>query len=80
LLVGALAGAAVLVGCADGLALDRLAAGEHGKVAEVRSGDVMVLDGGLMVRLAGLEVPRTGEAGPRRLGRRLGRRRDAERR
>jgi endonuclease YncB( thermonuclease family) len=50
-------------GCGEGLALDRLAAGEHGRVVEVRSGDVMVLDSGLVVRLAGLQVPRDGEAG-----------------
>jgi endonuclease YncB( thermonuclease family) len=50
-------------GCGDGVALDRLASGEHGRVAEVRSGDVVVLDSGLMVRLAGLETPRAGEPG-----------------
>jgi endonuclease YncB( thermonuclease family) len=53
----------MLAGCGDGLALDRLAAGEHGRVAEVRSGDLVVLDGGLVVRLAGLQAPRAGEPG-----------------
>jgi endonuclease YncB( thermonuclease family) len=50
-------------GCGEGVALDRLAAGEHGRVAAVRSGDAVVLDSGLTVRLAGLEVPRDGEPG-----------------
>jgi endonuclease YncB( thermonuclease family) len=53
-----------LVGCGDGGAgLDRLAPGEQGRVAEVRSGDVVVLDSGLTVRLAGVEAPRAGEPG-----------------
>jgi micrococcal nuclease len=57
------AAAAGLAGCGEGLALDRLAAGEHGRVVEVRSGDVVVLDSGLVVRLAGLQTPREGERG-----------------
>lgn len=52
-----------LSACGQGAGLDRLAAGEHGRVAEVRSGDVLVLDSGLVVRLAGLEVPRFGDPG-----------------
>ncbi len=59
----ALAAAALAAGCGEGLALDRLAAGEHGRVVQVRSGDVVVLDGGLVVRLAGLDTPREGEPG-----------------
>jgi len=55
--------ALVLAACGDGAALDRLAPGEHGRVAAVRSGDALVLDSGLVVRLAGLEVPRAGDAG-----------------
>lgn len=61
--VSAPAAALALAGCGDGMALDRLAAGEHGRVVEVRSGDVARLDSGLVVRLAGLQVPRDGEAG-----------------
>ena len=53
----------LLAGCGERAALDRLAAGERGRVAQVRSADVLVLDGGLVVRLAGLDAPRTGEAG-----------------
>ena len=64
LLHGALATAAVvLAACGQGAALDRLAAGEHGRVTEVRAGDVIVLDSGLVVRLAGLETPRPGDPG-----------------
>ncbi|MDR3513884.1 MAG: thermonuclease family protein [Caulobacteraceae bacterium] len=63
----------LLGGCGDGLALDRLAAGEHGRVVEVRSGDVVALDSGLVVRLAGLQVPREGEAGSDEAAAALGR-------
>jgi micrococcal nuclease len=52
-----------LAGCGDGMALDRLASGEHGRVAAVRSGDVLVLDSGLVVRLSGLQTPRAGDPG-----------------
>jgi micrococcal nuclease len=37
--------------------LDRLARGEAGRVAEVRSGDTLVLQSGLVVRLAGVDAP-----------------------
>ena len=56
-------GLAALAGCGEGRALDRLAAGERGQVIEVRSGDVLVLDTGLVVRLVGLACPRLGEPG-----------------
>jgi endonuclease YncB( thermonuclease family) len=59
----AVALALALAACGEGSALDRLAAGEHGRVAQVRSGDVVVLESGLVVRLAGLQVPREGEPG-----------------
>ena len=59
----AVAALILLGGCGEGAELDRLAAGEHGQVAEVRSGDVLVLRSGLVVRLAGLETPRAGEPG-----------------
>ena len=49
--------ALALAGCRDG-ALDRLAAGEAGRVAEVTSGDSLTLDSGLEVRLAGVEAPK----------------------
>jgi endonuclease YncB( thermonuclease family) len=60
---GAAALLVMLAGCGEGSALDRLAVGEHGRVAQVRSGDVVVLDDGLVVRLAGLQVPREGDPG-----------------
>ncbi len=59
----ALAGLWALAGCGDGGGLDRLAAGERGRVAEVRSGDVVVLRSGQVVRLAGLQAPRRDEPG-----------------
>ena len=59
----AAAGLWALAGCGDGAGLDRLAAGERGRVAEVRSGDVIVLQSGQVVRLAGLEAPRRDEPG-----------------
>jgi endonuclease YncB( thermonuclease family) len=46
----------LLAGCGQG-GLERLAAGETGRVVEVRSGDSFVLEGGLQVRLAGVEAP-----------------------
>src|SRR5580700_3553316 len=55
--------AVALAGCGDGGDLDRLAAGERGRVAQVRSGDVVVLQSGQVARLAGLETPRWGEPG-----------------
>jgi len=58
-----LAGLWALAGCGDGAGLDRLAAGERGRVAEVRSGEVVVLRSGMVVRLAGLETPRLDEPG-----------------
>lgn len=44
-----------LQGCGD--SLDQLAQGPRGKVQQVRSGDSLVLDGGQVVRLAGIEAP-----------------------
>jgi micrococcal nuclease len=52
-----------LLGCGDGGALDRLAAGERGKVVSVQSGDELTLDSGLAVRLSGIETPWADEAG-----------------
>ncbi len=52
-----------LAACGEGRRLDQLSAGERGRVAEVRSGDVLVLDSGLVVRLAGLAAPRIGDPG-----------------
>jgi endonuclease YncB( thermonuclease family) len=46
-----------LAGC-GGPGLDQLAAGPKGVVAEVRSGDAVVLRGGQVVRLAGVEAPK----------------------
>jgi endonuclease YncB( thermonuclease family) len=46
-----------LAGC-GGAGVDQLAAGPRGVVAEVRTGDSVVLRGGLMVRLAGVEAPK----------------------
>jgi len=44
-----------LGGCGD--SLSQLAAGEQGRVAYVRSGDTLVLDDGVVVRLAGIDAP-----------------------
>ena len=46
-----------LTACGQAPGLERLAAGETGRVAQVRSGDSLVLDSGLVVRLAGVEAP-----------------------
>jgi len=49
----------VLVGCTgDGGALDGLAAGKQGRVSGVIDGDSFEIDGGEVVRLAGVEAPR----------------------
>ena len=57
-----MAGVAVLLaGCGQG-GLERLAAGETGKVVSVHSGDSFTLDSGLEVRLAGVEAPRGDQA------------------
>ena len=52
-----------LAACGEGRRLDQLSAGERGRVSEVRSGDVLVLDSGLVVRLVGLAAPRFGDPG-----------------
>lgn len=49
--------AAALAGC-GGPGVDQLAAGPTAVVAEVRSGDAVVLAGGQVVRLAGVEAPK----------------------
>jgi len=49
--------AAVLASC-GGAGVDQLAAGPKGVVAEVTSGDAVVLRGGQVVRLAGVEAPK----------------------
>lgn len=60
---GVLAGglAALAAGCGRGADLSRLAAGESGKVAQVRSGEVLFLEDGLEVRLAGVEASNGAE-------------------
>jgi endonuclease YncB( thermonuclease family) len=55
--------ALVLASCGDGGALDRLAFGGRARVADVRSGDLIVLDNGQTVRLIGLDSPWRGEPG-----------------
>jgi endonuclease YncB( thermonuclease family) len=50
----------VLAGC-GGPGVDQLAAGPKGVVVEVRSGDAVVLRGGQVVRLAGVEAPKGSE-------------------
>ena len=52
-----LCAAAVLSGCGASGELGRLAAGESGRVVDVREGDYVILDSGLEVRLAGIEAP-----------------------
>ena len=54
----ALALLVLLAACGRAPGLDRLASGETGRVAEIRSGDALVLDNGLAVRLAGVEAPK----------------------
>lgn len=48
---------ALLAGCGD-RALDRLAQGEHAQVAEVPTGDQLVLGDGRRVKLAGIDAPK----------------------
>ena len=53
-----------LSACSDGgAALDRLSLGERGKVVSVQSGEALTLDNGLVVRLAGVEIPFPDEPG-----------------
>jgi len=60
----AVVGMVLLAGCGDGeTGLDRLSAGERGKVVAAPSGDVIQLDNGLTVRLAGVETPFPDEPG-----------------
>ena len=59
LLLGALA---LVAACSRAPGLDRLAPGEQGRVADVRSGDSLALDSGLEVRLAGVEAPKGADA------------------
>ena len=59
----AIAVTALLAACGQGGLLDRLAAGEVGRVASVQSGDVFVLQNGLVVRVSGIETPWPDEAG-----------------
>jgi endonuclease YncB( thermonuclease family) len=49
--------ALLLAACGQAPGLERLAAGESGRVVQVRSGDSLVLDSGVTVRLAGVEAP-----------------------
>lgn len=57
----ALAGASILpmgvADCDSAAALNQLTAGARGKVSAVRSGDSVALEGGQVVRLAGIEAP-----------------------
>ncbi len=57
-LLPALLALALLTACGRAPGLDRLAPGEEGRVADVKSGDALVLDSGLEVRLAGVEAPK----------------------
>lgn len=53
--------AATAASCARGPNLDRLTLGEQGRAVGVRSGEVLNLDSGLEVRLAGIEAPNGSE-------------------
>jgi endonuclease YncB( thermonuclease family) len=53
----------LLAACGDGAKLDRLAAGETGRVASVKSGDEVVLANGLDVRVTGIQAPWPDEPG-----------------
>ena len=57
----AAAALALLAAACGGPELDRLAEGERGRVALVRSGHTLVLEDGLVVRLAGVEAPAPDE-------------------
>jgi micrococcal nuclease len=52
-----------VLACSEGARLDRLAAGETGKVASVQSGDTFTLQSGLVVRVSGIETPWMDERG-----------------
>jgi endonuclease YncB( thermonuclease family) len=54
--------AAVALSLAACGGVDQLAAGPKGVVAEVRSGDAVVLRGGQVVRLVGIEAPKGDDA------------------
>jgi micrococcal nuclease len=53
--------ALLLAACSRAPGLERLATGESGRAVEIRSGDTLVLDNGLAVRLAGVEAPKGDE-------------------
>lgn len=55
--LASVAAVTALAGC-GGPGVDQLAAGPRGVVAEVRSGDAVVLRGGQVVRLVGVEAPK----------------------
>ena len=58
------AGLLLLAACGDASSgLDRLSAGERGKVVSVGSGDAVTLDTGLVVRLAGIDTPFADQPG-----------------
>jgi micrococcal nuclease len=52
-----------LTACGDGAALDRLAAGERGKVVQVNADNALVLSSGLVARLSGVTAPNADEPG-----------------
>jgi micrococcal nuclease len=58
-IAAALLAAISLAGCGPGL--EQLAAGPKGVVAEVRTGDAVVLQSGQVVRLVGVEAPKGDE-------------------
>lgn len=53
----ALVCAAAPAGCGEAARLDGLAQGPHGRAARALSGDLLLLEGGARVRLAGVEAP-----------------------
>lgn len=57
----ALVAALALAGCGEQAALDRLAGGETVKVRAAVSGEIVALEDGRTVRLAGIEAPERGE-------------------
>jgi micrococcal nuclease len=60
-ILGALA--VLLSGCGAAGELDRLTAGESGRVVDVRAGDAFTLETGLVVRLADVEAPHGSDPG-----------------
>jgi micrococcal nuclease len=56
-----LAAALLLAGCSEGAELDRLAQIGKGRAVEAPTGELLVMEGGETIRLAGVDAPNRGE-------------------